>query len=168
LRILRGSGVSGLGVLPPRSRHLIRPLVRARKSDVVAHVSRHALPHAIDPSNTDRRFLRVRVRLDLMPLLEGLSPRVVEHLVALADEVRMSPAPVLEDASGFPVALSRSHLQAIRRMVERRELSGRVLLPAGREVRFDPDLGRAVLAEPSTEQRKSRPDEPRPFRKRRE
>jgi tRNA(Ile)-lysidine synthase len=167
LRILRGSGLGGLAVLPPRTGNRLRPMVRARKSDVVAHVSRHALPHATDPSNANRRFLRVRVRLELMPLLESLSPRVVEHLTALADELHESPPPVVLDASGEPVPLARAHLQAIRRMLERRECGGRVLLPAGREVRFDPELGRAMLAEPGARSEKPGPAERPPFRKRR-
>jgi tRNA(Ile)-lysidine synthase len=87
IRILRGTGARGLGVLPPRDGDRIRPLHRARRADVDAHVARHHVPHAIDPSNADPRFLRVRVRGELLPALERLSPRVVEHLCRLADEL---------------------------------------------------------------------------------
>ena len=51
----------------------------------MAHLSRHRLGHAVDPSNRDRRFLRTRVRHELMPLLQELSPGIVGHLCALAD-----------------------------------------------------------------------------------
>jgi tRNA(Ile)-lysidine synthase len=85
IRILRGTGPRGLAVLPPREGDRIRPFVRARRADVEAHVARHRIPHVIDPSNRDPRFLRTRVRHELLPLLERLSPRVVEHLCRLAD-----------------------------------------------------------------------------------
>jgi len=85
IRLLRGSGPRGLAVLPPRSGVWIRPLCRARKSDVLLHLERHALAFAADPSNANRRFLRTRVRSELMPLLEQLSPQIAGHLCALAD-----------------------------------------------------------------------------------
>jgi tRNA(Ile)-lysidine synthase len=86
MRILRGTGARGLAVLPARDGDRIRPLLSARRADVEAHVRRHRIPHCIDPSNQDPRFLRVRVRHELLPVLERLNPRVVEHMYALADE----------------------------------------------------------------------------------
>jgi tRNA(Ile)-lysidine synthase len=85
MRILRGTGPRGLAALPPLDGDRIRPFYRARRADIDAHVARHAVPHALDPSNRDPRFLRTRVRADVMPILERLSPRVVEHLCHLAD-----------------------------------------------------------------------------------
>lgn len=86
LRILRGTGVRGLAALPPRDGDKIRPMLRARRQDVLAHVTRHRVPWLEDPSNRDPRFLRTRVRHELLPVLERLSPHVVEHLCALADD----------------------------------------------------------------------------------
>jgi len=89
IRLLRGTGPRGLAALPAkvadRDLYRIRPLVRARRADVEAHIARHGIPCARDPSNRDPRFLRTRVRYELLPLLERLGPRVVEHLCALAD-----------------------------------------------------------------------------------
>jgi tRNA(Ile)-lysidine synthase len=87
IRLLRGTGSRGLGVLPPVDGDRIRPFFRARRADIDAHVSRHHVPHTVDPSNRDPRFLRTRVRHELLPLLERLSPRIVEHLCHLADDV---------------------------------------------------------------------------------
>jgi tRNA(Ile)-lysidine synthase len=85
LRLLRGSGPRGLAALPPRVENRLRPLLRARRSDVLLHLGRHGVPFADDPSNRDRRHLRVRVREELLPLLAELSPGIVAHLNALAD-----------------------------------------------------------------------------------
>lgn len=87
MRMLRGTSARGLGVLPPLDGDRIRPLYRARRVDVDAHIARHHLPCAVDPSNRDPRFLRVRVRNEVLPTLERLSPRIVEHLCDLADEL---------------------------------------------------------------------------------
>jgi tRNA(Ile)-lysidine synthase len=61
-------------------------MVHARRTDIDAHMARHGVPSSVDPSNADPRFLRVRVRKEILPLLERMSPRIVEHLCALADD----------------------------------------------------------------------------------
>jgi tRNA(Ile)-lysidine synthase len=87
MRMLRGTGARHLGALPAISGKRIRPMIRARRADIDAHVLRHRIPHSQDPSNRNPRFLRTRVRLELLPLLERLNPRVVDHMCAIADEL---------------------------------------------------------------------------------
>jgi tRNA(Ile)-lysidine synthase len=91
MRILRGTRARGLGVLPACDGNRIRPMLRARRSDIDVHIRRHHIPHCSDPSNQDPRFLRVRVRNEILPALERLNPRVVEHMYALADEAAAEP-----------------------------------------------------------------------------
>jgi tRNA(Ile)-lysidine synthase len=74
LRLLRGAGPRGLAVLPPRAGDLVRPMLRAPRAAIDAHLARHDVPFALDPSNRDPRFLRVRVRRELLPL-PASSPR---------------------------------------------------------------------------------------------
>jgi tRNA(Ile)-lysidine synthase len=85
IRLLRGTGPAGLGVLPPRAGERIRPFYRAHRSDIDAHLRRHRIPFSVDPSNADPRFLRTRVRQEVLPLLQSMSPQVVNHLCRLAD-----------------------------------------------------------------------------------
>ena len=145
IRLLSGAGPQGLAVLPPRSETIVRPLVRARKNDVIAHLERHSIPYADDPSNVDRRFLRTRVRNDVLPLLENLSPGIVGHLTALADALAEGDPPVVVDEAGRAVELGRAHVQQIRRAL-RLGLSGaRVRLSGGREVLVDGRTGRLEL-----------------------
>ncbi len=85
IRILRGVRPGGLAVLAPVEGDRVRPLVRARRADIEAHISRHQIPFATDPTNADPRFLRTRVRRELLPLMVELNPRAVEHLTRLAE-----------------------------------------------------------------------------------
>jgi tRNA(Ile)-lysidine synthase len=87
LRLLRGTRLGGLAVLPPLQGDRIRPMVHARRADIEAHVRRHRIPFCVDPSNADPRFLRARVRHEVLPVLERLGPRIVEHMCTLADEI---------------------------------------------------------------------------------
>lgn len=145
MRLLRGSGPRGIAVLPPRAGRLIRPLIRARRADVQAHLSRHGIAVADDPSNFDRRFLRVRVRLEVMPLLEALSPQIVGHLTALADQVGQDTPPTLVSPDGEILRLSRRHLEQIARAQRLRQYRARIRLPGGRLVRIDRRTGSPQL-----------------------
>lgn len=146
LRLMRGAGPRGLAVLPPRAPllalplaplaeegiELVRPLIRARRRSVLAHLQRHGVPFATDPSNEDPRFLRTRVRRELMPLLEELSPGIVDHLVALADQLASEGG---EQASSFP--LPRSTQTALAELTRSRSTTARVWLPGGLVVTVD-------------------------------
>jgi tRNA(Ile)-lysidine synthase len=145
LRLLRGAGAHGLSVLPARAGERVRPLIRARRRDVVSHLSRHRLAHADDPSNRDARFLRVRVRNELLPLLEQLSPGIVDHLTALADELSSRQSPTLEDSEGKPLILGRAQRQLLEILVERRSKTGSVRLRGGLDLRVDPLTGALCL-----------------------
>ncbi|MDP9000424.1 MAG: tRNA lysidine(34) synthetase TilS, partial [Myxococcota bacterium] len=107
MRVLRGSRARGLGVLPPRDGDRIRPLCRARRSDVEAHIARHHLPYAVDPSNRDPRYLRTRVRHEVLPALERLNPRVVEHLCGIADDIARDAGGVLPSQAPTPARAAR-------------------------------------------------------------
>ncbi|HXS19026.1 MAG TPA: tRNA lysidine(34) synthetase TilS [Polyangiaceae bacterium] len=105
LRLLRGTSLEGLSVLPPQTERLLRPLSMARRADVELHVARHHIPYVSDPSNADPRYLRSRVRHELLPLLVELGPGIVEHLTHLADEAQQLPE---------PLGLSHEHRQQLR------------------------------------------------------
>ncbi len=150
LRILRGTGIDGLDAMPPKGpppfghTPIARPLLAARRADVEAHLARHGLAAARDPSNADRRFLRVRVRHELLPLLEEMSPGVVGHLCALADAARSARAGA---ALTPPLPLNRAQRQALERVLRLRQGGAMVRIAAGQDlkVRFFGDLAVVFL-----------------------
>lgn len=86
MRLLRGSGPSGLAGMPPiREPGVIRPLIRVRHSQIQAYLGERGLSWCTDPSNLEPGCLRNRIRLELIPHLLGYQPRLVEHLADLAD-----------------------------------------------------------------------------------
>lgn len=164
LRLLRGTSVAGLAVMPPRDAgpagiELVRPLVRARRSDVTAHLARHGLPSSADPSNLDPRFMRTRVRREVLPVLEGLSPAIVEHLCRLADDALEAGAEPLD----VPPELGRAQRAAVARArrLGRKELALR--LAGGREVRVTFPEGRIVITGSESGDVASPPSRASPF-----
>jgi tRNA(Ile)-lysidine synthase len=144
LRLLRGAGPRGLAVLPSRSdagpMPLVRPLLRARRADVLAHLARHRIPFAEDPSNRDPRFLRPRVRSEILPALEALSPGIVAHLCALADMLA-DVAPVDDPLAG----LGRAQRLAVARARRLGRPSLRLRAAGGRELDVTFPRGETVI-----------------------
>lgn len=136
LRLLRGSGPRGLAVLAPRAHDVIRPLVRASKRDVLLHLERHHVEFAEDPSNADAAFLRVRVRREALPLLEQLSPQIVQHLNTLADALAGANLPKLDNAAdGDAAELNGAQIRAALR-ASRLGRSVTIRVAGGRDVRL--------------------------------
>ena len=141
LRLLRGSSPRGLACLPPVDGDLVRPLLRARRTDVLAHLARHRIAFAEDPSNLDPRFLRTRVRAELLPLLTRLSPGIVDHLNALADDLGAVPE------GTWPASLRRAQRETARSAADRGRTDVRVRLAGGREAMVRFAAGRFVITE---------------------
>lgn len=150
MRLLRGTSPRALAVLPPRSGNLVRPLIRARRRDILVHLARHRIEFAEDPSNRNPRFVRVRVRQELIPILEALSPKIVEHLTALADEVATThsgsdwaktPAGADEELA----LLGTAQRSAVRQMLDRQSRSARVRLRGGKELHLDVGTGKVTV-----------------------
>ena len=91
IRLLRGAGATGLGGMRPRVGRLVRPMLEVSRAEVLAHLCEQNLPWREDPTNADTRFLRNRVRHELLPYLEArFNPALREGLARtarlLADE----------------------------------------------------------------------------------
>ena len=83
MRLSRGAGVRGLAAMRPRSPlpgqpdcMLLRPLLGWRRSELAAIVAKAGIQPVIDPSNSDLRFERARMRLELCSM-KGLDPLAV-------------------------------------------------------------------------------------------
>ena len=74
MRLMRGTGLYGLSaILPKRSikgRTIIRPLIETKRKDIEAFLRRRGIKPRIDESNLTTVYLRNRLRLHLLPLLE--------------------------------------------------------------------------------------------------
>jgi tRNA(Ile)-lysidine synthase len=109
MRLLAGAGPRGLAGIAPLRGPYIRPLLESRRAAVEAHLRRRGLGWVEDSTNRDPRFLRNRVRHDLLPFLAGALDRgIVESLCRGAAAAR-SVVNELETRAGAELArLARS------------------------------------------------------------
>jgi tRNA(Ile)-lysidine synthase len=88
LRLLRGSGRKGLAGMQMRSGAIIRPLLRTSKQELVDWLNERGIASCFDSSNNDRKFLRNRVRHELLPFLEErFEPGIKKALLKTADSL---------------------------------------------------------------------------------
>jgi tRNA(Ile)-lysidine synthase len=96
LNLLRGSGLEGLsGIEPVRNLDeggeilLSRPLLSwARRRDTSAYCQARGVEFRTDEMNSDEAFSRVRVRRQVVPLLESFNPKLIEALTRTAELLR--------------------------------------------------------------------------------
>jgi tRNA(Ile)-lysidine synthase len=90
--LLRGAGVDGLAGMRAGARH---PILALRRSETVALCAELGLEPVIDPSNDDPRFLRNRIRHELLPLCSALAGRDLVPVLARQAELLAGDADVL-------------------------------------------------------------------------
>jgi tRNA(Ile)-lysidine synthase len=84
LHLLRGSGLSGLSAMAAKSNKLIRPLLNVSRAEIAAYVEANHLEYREDASNSKVKYLRNRIRLELLPLLRTYNPHIAAALNATA------------------------------------------------------------------------------------
>ena len=87
MNLIRGSGTTGLkGISPVRDVKFIRPLTDFTRQQIEAFLTSMGLVQRQDSTNTDTRYLRNRIRHELIPLLErDYNPNIKTGLSRTAD-----------------------------------------------------------------------------------
>jgi tRNA(Ile)-lysidine synthase len=88
MRVLGGAGVRGLAAIPPVRGRVIRPLIEIRRQTARDAARAAGLDWLEDPTNRDPRFLRNRIRHELLPLL--VASCHADVVPALADVARLA------------------------------------------------------------------------------
>jgi tRNA(Ile)-lysidine synthase len=85
MRLVQGAGVRGLAGIPPVRGRIIRPLIELSRPVLEAELRRAGLMWVEDPTNRDPKFLRNRIRHELLPLLsDSYNPDIAPALVRVA------------------------------------------------------------------------------------
>jgi tRNA(Ile)-lysidine synthase len=77
INLLRGTGIPGLHGILPRNGYVIRPLLFASRDEIGEFVRENQLVYREDSSNTSKKYLRNRIRLELIPLLREMNPEFI-------------------------------------------------------------------------------------------
>lgn len=128
LHLLRGSGLGGLGGIPPVRGRIVRPLLEASRAEIDAYAAAHQISFVEDETNREAVCTRNRLRLEILPLLEKLSPGCAGRMAGTAALLREEEAHLQREAdallppeadSVLPVPLLNRQDGAMRRRLVR-------------------------------------------------
>lgn len=79
-RLIRGSGLLGLTGMQAQNESIIRPLLSVTKDELVDYVCKKETGYREDKTNQDTKFMRNKIRHELLPQLKEYNPNIVEVL----------------------------------------------------------------------------------------
>jgi tRNA(Ile)-lysidine synthase len=88
INVLRGTGISGLhGILPNRM-NIVHPMMFAFRRQIEEYASDEAIAFREDSSNRTTKYVRNKIRHDLIPLLGEINPEFRKTITATIERMR--------------------------------------------------------------------------------
>lgn len=82
LHLVRGTGLRGLRGIQSRRGHIIRPLLFLTAGEVASEVAKQGLEYRDDASNFSTKYVRNKIRLEVIPKLKELNPSLERTMAA--------------------------------------------------------------------------------------
>lgn len=82
-RLFTGAASTHGGGIKFRAQNEVRPFLGIRKARLISFLAEEGIAYCEDETNFEGRFLRSRIRKEILPSLEGVFPRAIEHLIGL-------------------------------------------------------------------------------------
>lgn len=115
INLIRGTGINGLTGIPSLNGAVVRPLLEVSRDDILDYLRYLGQPYVTDSTNLEDDYLRNKIRLNVLPLLESLNPSVrktlsdtIHHLKGVAQIYRAS---VHEQLQRHVCSLSSGEMQ---------------------------------------------------------
>jgi tRNA(Ile)-lysidine synthase len=88
MNLFRGTGLRGLAGIPEVRGHVVRPILRFTRSEIEGFLDRQNLIYRTDSSNNETRYLRNKVRHEVIPFLKTFNPDISGNLLGLSEIAR--------------------------------------------------------------------------------
>jgi tRNA(Ile)-lysidine synthase len=82
INLIRGTGIAGLHGIPVKNGAVIRPLMFAFRKDIEEYATHHQINYRTDHTNNETKYLRNKIRHELIPLLCNINPEFTRGLTA--------------------------------------------------------------------------------------
>ncbi|MEH6770945.1 tRNA lysidine(34) synthetase TilS [Maribacter arcticus] len=79
INLSRGTGIDGLTGIPAKTTILRRPLLPYTRQELELYAEEHELNWREDASNTDTKYLRNKIRIEIIPKLNELHPTFFDN-----------------------------------------------------------------------------------------
>lgn len=119
MRLMRGAGLHGLSGVRPRHGRVIRPLIDARRAQVLAFLDKTGQAWREDASNADPAITRNRIRHSVMPALkaaggEGIVDALARTASLIQDDAEELERIAIEKAASIVLSDGSLEIDALR------------------------------------------------------
>lgn len=98
INLSRGTGLEGLVGIPEQNDKIIRPLLPFSREEIAKYANANGIKWREDSSNASDKYLRNKIRHDLVPLLKELNPQFISSFQKTQSFLQQSQQ-MVEDAS---------------------------------------------------------------------
>ncbi len=81
INLLRGTGINGLCGIKPQNGPFVRPLLCCRRNEILTYLKERGQDYMTDSTNLVADVVRNRIRLEVMPLLENITPAATDNIL---------------------------------------------------------------------------------------
>ncbi len=138
LNLLRGTGLKGLLGMRRRNGIFLRPMLNMSRKDILAYLKRIGQDYVTDSTNLEDDVQRNKLRLDVIPMLEKVTPAAKQNILRMADNlgdiekvVNQSLGEAMGKSKRKCVAGEAYSMETIRSYVSPRLLLWSILSPLG-------------------------------------
>lgn len=96
INFLRGTGLDGLTGIPDKNEEVVRPLLPFSRAEIEQYARRNNLQWRDDSSNASTKYLRNKIRHDIIPALEEINPQLLASFQKTREHLGQSAA-LVED-----------------------------------------------------------------------
>lgn len=100
--LCRGTGIRGLGGIAPVNDVWIRPLLCVKRREIESYLKKRGISYCTDTTNADRRYMRNRIRMDIIPYLEDcVNTESVSHMGKTMERMYELEQYILEEVGQY-------------------------------------------------------------------
>lgn len=98
INLTRGTGIEGLTGIPEQNDKIIRPLLPFSREEILKYAQENNIEWREDSSNASNKYLRNKIRHDLVPILKEINPNFLNAFQKTQSYLQESQE-MVEDAS---------------------------------------------------------------------
>lgn len=87
INLIRGTGIKGLTGIPSMNGNIVRPLLCLYRENIIQYLSENNLEFVEDSTNKEDVYIRNKIRLNIIPLLETINPSVKQSIYKTSENL---------------------------------------------------------------------------------
>lgn len=87
INLIRGTGIAGLHGIKAKSGKIVRPLIDSSRKEIEDFVKSERIKFREDSSNNSDKYLRNKIRLQLIPFIEKLNPDFKNSVISAMENI---------------------------------------------------------------------------------